>query len=798
MPVPILPPATWNSHMHCFDPKRYPFKATRAYTPQPAVLKDLIHNSKADNVMLVQATIEYGYTGLLEHLQQCRDLYPDKHVRGTIFWDPGNPGLKSLTESEFEKLHNAGVRSVRIHGSYGGSGDDISWVIQQFLDVASRCPLRKYNWSISAQLPLATWSAIADTISSHPDIKDIPIIADHNGSATPSDINTPKFTSLLHLLSSPNMYIKLGALHRRSNQISQMEHIIKAIANAAPDSILWGSDWPHCNAAVRGLTPTPPLEVDTDQELRHLRDWLSEEQWERMLVSNPERIFGTWDDVTVFKSTGEEVENVPTKQLTLLDTYRSYTPEFSRETEAQLVRKIDLRLLPLVVTIYLFNYLDRNSITQARLYGLQEDTHVKGATYQTAISIFSAGYIMMQLPSTLIMTKMQPHIFLPGCIILWACVSACTSATSSPAGLLIVRFVLGIVEAPFFPGAIYYLSTWYTKKELGIRMALLVCGLLLSNCFAGLISAGILSGMAGVGHLAAWRWLFILEGLATIVIGVVAFFLLPDYPGTTSWLTEEERVVAQGRLAVDAGSEEILGEEEITMKQAILSAVRDYRVWLFSCLQMSTTASISFSHFFPTLIQQLGFKNNTIVLLLTAPPYLFSFIWALSFAWDADRRQKRSPHAAISGLTAIAATIALVAITDQKWPRYALTFLVSAGTFGIYSTTYPWLSSTIVQPRVKRAASIGIANTLANIASLFANYFWLDQYGPDFRVSWACILAFQGLGFACIMGLRYSLKRANKAFDELSATVDETSEENVNRLDKDSQRAVLNGFRFIT
>ncbi|WKT51797.1 hypothetical protein QSH57_002311 [Fusarium oxysporum f. sp. vasinfectum] len=751
MPVPILPPATWNSHMHCFDPKRYPFKATRAYTPQPAVLKDLIHNSKADNVMLVQATIEDGYTGFLEHLQQCRDLYPDKHVRGTIFWDPGNPGLKSLTESEFEKLHNVGVLSVRIHGSYGGSGDDVSWVIQQFLDVASHCPLRKYNWSISAQLPLATWSAIADIISSHPDLKDIPIIADHN-----------------------------------------------AIANVAPDSILWGSDWPHCNAAVRGLTPTPPLEVDTDQELRHLRDWLTEEQWERMLVSNPERIFGTWDDVTVFKSTGEEVENVPTKQLTLLDTYRSYTPEFSKETEAQLVRKIDLRLLPLVVTIYLFNYLDRNSITQARLYGLQEDTHVKGATYQTAISIFSAGYIMMQLPSTLIMTKMQPHIFLPGCIILWACVSACTSATSSPAGLLIVRFVLGIVEAPFFPGAIYYLSTWYTKKELGIRMALLVCGLLLSNCFAGLISAGILSGMADVGHLAAWRWLFILEGLATIVIGVVAFFLLPDYPGTTSWLTEEERVVAQGRLAVDAGSEEILGEEEITMKQAILSAVRDYRVWLFSCLQMSTTASISFSHFFPTLIQQLSFKNNTIVLLLTAPPYLFSFIWALSFAWDADRRQKRSPHAAISGLTAIAATIALVAITDQKWPRYALTFLASAGTFGIYSTTYPWLSSTIVQPRVKRAASIGIANTLANSASLFANYFWLDQYGPDFRVSWACILAFQGLGFACIMGLRYSLKRANKAFDELSATVDETNEENVNRLDKDAQRAVLNGFRFIT
>ncbi|KAF5697526.1 hypothetical protein FMUND_15383 [Fusarium mundagurra] len=291
--APVLPPAAWNCHVHCFDPDRFPFKTTRAYTPQPAVLNDLIQNSKADNVMLVQATIEDGYAGLLKHLQQCRDLYSDKHVRGTIFWDPGNPGLKSLTESEYKELHNGGIRSVRIHGSYGGSGDDASWVVQRFLDVASHCPLRRYNWSISAQLPLATWSSIAETLSSHPDLKDIPIIIDHNASATPSDINIPEFTSLLHLLSSPNKYIKLGALHRRSKKISQMEHIVKTIANTAPDSILWGSDWPHCNAAIRGLTPTPPLEVDTDQELGLLRDWLTDEQWERMLVLNPERVFGT-------------------------------------------------------------------------------------------------------------------------------------------------------------------------------------------------------------------------------------------------------------------------------------------------------------------------------------------------------------------------------------------------------------------------------------------------------------------------------------------------------------------------
>jgi hypothetical protein len=108
----------------------------------------------------------------------------------------------------------------------------------------------------------------------------------------------------------------------------------------------------------------------------------------------------------------ENVDSDMNKPNTVIDTYRSYSPEFRQEAERKLVRKIDKRLLPLVVIIYLFNYLDRNSITQARLYGLQKDTHVNGAVYQTAISIFSAGYIAMQLPSVMLMTKLRPSIYL--------------------------------------------------------------------------------------------------------------------------------------------------------------------------------------------------------------------------------------------------------------------------------------------------------------------------------------------------------------------------------------------------
>ena len=360
-----------------------------------------------------------------------------------------------------------------------------------------------------------------------------------------------------------------------------------------------------------------------------------------------------------------------------------------------------------------------------------------------------------------------------------------------------VRFFLGFVEAPFFPGAVYFLSCWYTKREIGVRMALLICGILLSNAFAGLISAGILSGMGGVAGLAAWRWLFILEGLATVILGVIALFVLPDFPGTTKWLTETEKIVAQARLAVDSGNDTLLDAEEVSIMRGLAWAAKDVRTWIFACLQMSTTASISYSHFFPTLIEQLGFKNNTTVLLLTSPPYFVAFCWALSWAWFADRKQIRSIPSGVSQVTAMIGTILLIAVVNQLWARYAFTVIVCCGTFGVYSTTYAWLSSTLTQPPIKRAVAIGLANTCANCASLFANYFWLDQYEPDFRESWGCLLAFQSLGLTCILTLHIILSRTNKKFESLAIETDLNDLNALAHMNVDERNAVQNNFRYV-
>lgn len=181
-------------------------------------------------------------------------------------------------------------------------------------------------------------------------------------------------------------------------------------------------------------------------------------------------------------------------------------------------------------------------------------------------------------------------------MIVWAIVSGCTAFVSNTGGLLAVRFFLGIVEAPFFPCAIYYLSCWYPKQELGKRMALLVSGIIVSNAFAGLLSAAILEGFSHVEVLHTWSWLFIIEGLMTVVVAFCAIFLLPDYPKNTRWLTTEEKQIAQARLALDVGSADVLDEEHQGAWRSLQQAAKDHRVWLFACMQMATTASISYSH----------------------------------------------------------------------------------------------------------------------------------------------------------------------------------------------------------
>ena len=181
---------------------------------------------------------------------------------------------------------------------------------------------------------------------------------------------------------------------------------------------------------------------------------------------------------------------------------KDLTAEERQGLELKLVRKIDIHLLPMLVIMYIMNYLDRNNIAAARLAGLEEELNLSSTQYLTCLSILFVGYLLMQVPSNLFLNKIgKPAIYLPTVMILWGMISAATAAAESFGGLVAIRFFLGFVEAAYFPGCLFFLSSWYTRKELGFRTAILYSGSLLSGAFGGLISAGITNGLDGAKGL---------------------------------------------------------------------------------------------------------------------------------------------------------------------------------------------------------------------------------------------------------------------------------------------------------
>ncbi|KAI9170712.1 4-sulfomuconolactone hydrolase [Paramyrothecium foliicola] len=289
----VVPPGAWDCHVHCFNPELHPFKDTRTYTPQAAPLSSLYEKAQTGNIMIVQATIEDGPSGLLNNLVQAGNRYPDKHFRGTILADP-EPGreLSRLQNCQFDRFHNAGVRSIRIHGSYGGNGNNLTWVLNEFRRAARLYPVTKYGWSISAQLPLNMWAKLGDVLLHDDELAGIHIIADHNGSATPQNLGEPELETFVGLMIAGKLSVKIGALHRRSpGNVAMMEPVIKMFADKAPRAIVWGSDWPHVDTTAQGPIPAPPLAVDSDGELQLLREWLSDSQWNKLMVENPSNLY---------------------------------------------------------------------------------------------------------------------------------------------------------------------------------------------------------------------------------------------------------------------------------------------------------------------------------------------------------------------------------------------------------------------------------------------------------------------------------------------------------------------------
>ncbi|KAK0728661.1 major facilitator superfamily domain-containing protein [Lasiosphaeria miniovina] len=431
---------------------------------------------------------------------------------------------------------------------------------------------------------------------------------------------------------------------------------------------------------------------------------------------------------------------------------RSLAPERRAELEKQLKRKIDTRLLPAIIVMYILNYIDRNNIAAARLAGLERDLHLSSVEFQTAVSILFVGYLLMQIPSNLFLNKIgKPAIYLPACMIVWGMISAATAACTTAGGLLANRFFLGFVEAAYFPGCLYYLSCWYTRAELGFRTAVLYSGALISGAFSGFISAGVTWGMDGTRGLGAWQWLFIIEGVATVFIAFGAFFVLPNFPRTTTWLTEEERILAVWRLDEDIGEDDWTGSSDQTFWQGAKLAFLDPKIYVLMLLLFCIVASGTVTNFFPTVVNTIGY-SSVVSLLLTTPPYVLAVIVTYANAAHADRTGERYWHIAIPMWVAIIAYI-IAATTTATGPRYFSMMLMVPSVYSGFVVALAWISNTMPRPPAKRAAALAFINAVSNCSSIYASYLYPTSAGPHYTTAMVvnCVTAAIAVCAATVM-----------------------------------------------
>ncbi|KAK2014194.1 MFS general substrate transporter [Colletotrichum eremochloae] len=440
--------------------------------------------------------------------------------------------------------------------------------------------------------------------------------------------------------------------------------------------------------------------------------------------------------------------------------------------ERKIVRTLDMTLLPQLWILYMFNYLNRTNIAQARLDDDFEATLQLGNTdYSTAVALLTVGYMLAQLPSNMLITRVRPGLYLPTCAILWSGVSAATAAVTSPGQLFAVQFVLGIIEAPLFPGAVYLMSCWYTRRELALRTAVLYSGLVLAQAFSGLIAAGVFSGMSGAAGVAGWQYLFILEAGLSAFFALTAYIILPNYPhsktGGAMWsMTEDMRRIAVARIEADR----VERPTDSTVWQGLRLALTDIKTYIFIFMNIFMTSSYGFNNFFPTMVRGFGLGSSTLALVLTAPPYILGTAVSFGVAWSSDRKKERGFHIMANNCLSIIGFIISVATLNTA-ARYTAAFLYTSGSFSANALVYTWAVSSLGQTPEKRAAGGAIVNIMGHLGNVMSPYFFPDSDAPRYTMAMILQIAFAGLTFCTAFTSKTYLRRQNK---KLRATADES------------------------
>ncbi|KAJ5804575.1 uncharacterized protein N7518_000878 [Penicillium psychrosexuale] len=455
--------------------------------------------------------------------------------------------------------------------------------------------------------------------------------------------------------------------------------------------------------------------------------------------------------------------------VTDAESFSLGSPTFEGVDEKAILRKMDIRLIPMLSMLYLLAFLDRGNIGNAKIEGLVDDLHMTGPQYNWTLTVFFFTYCVFELPSNLLLKKLRPSRWLPLIMVAWGIVMTLMGVVKDYGGLLAARLFLGIAEAGLYPGVAYYITLWYPRHRAQFRQALFFSAASVAGAFSGLLAYAI-AKMDGVGGYAGWRWIFILEGLLTVIVALIAPFAIHDSPETATFLTEEERrfVIHSLRIQNSADSREIDQTNDKFEMRYVIDAFTDWQIWLGLFMYWGITCPLyGISLFLPSIIKDLGYKAST-AQLLTVPIYITAAVVAVIAAWVSDRRKQRSPFILFfMGMIGIGFIICL-ASTGRGVPgvMYFGIFLAVVGIYPAFPGNVTWLSVNMAGD-YKRAAGMAIYIGVGNLAGAMSSNFYRAQDAPNYILGHSLELAFVVVGMTAAVILRMAYQRVNRKRDAM-------------------------------
>ncbi|WP_312062647.1 MFS transporter [Pantoea septica] len=408
------------------------------------------------------------------------------------------------------------------------------------------------------------------------------------------------------------------------------------------------------------------------------------------------------------------------------------------ELERQTVRRVVWRILPFLIVCYLIAIIDRGNIGMASLQ-MNEDLGLSKAVFGLASSLFFIGYFLFEVPSNLAMQKIGAKIWISRIMITWGIVSVCTAFVQSSEMLYLLRFLLGAAEAGFFPGVILYLTYWIPAKYRARVIATFMVAIPAANFIGSPVSGAILS-LDGWFGMRGWHWLFILEGIPAVLLGVAAFFVLSNRPDSAQWLTSEQRNWLSSTLAAENAQRKAIGH--ISLWQLL----RHKHIWVMALIYAGASAAGStLSVWSPQLLKSFGLDNFTTG-LVNAIPYGLASVMMIVWGRSSDRTGERRWHTALT-LFLIAGGLLSAFISQSLTGSVVILSLVLIGAYSMkgpfWALASGWLSSS--------TAAAGLA-AIGAVANLIGGGLMVNVYGMINQATGSHTLAMMPLALLCAAG----------------------------------------------